>query len=746
MFFYQKIEEDGREVLNRLSIIELFYFNKPVMKEEIYPASPLITDATILAPSGKFKSEIAKVLFSIFLFVMVYLLLVVIAAGLFVACVAGGIGLIIALPRFITLMVGLGLIGLGVMVMVFLVKFIFSVKRYDTSDGIEVFEEDLPELFAFIRKLSKDTNVRFPKKIILTPDVNAAVFYDSSFWSMFFPVRKNLKIGLGLVNSLSVSEFKAVIAHEFGHFSQRSMKLGSYVYQVNRVIYNMLFENTGYQKSLESFARMSRYFAFFAQLTVLIARGIQWVLRHMYHFVNKGYMALSREMEFHADAVAAIVSGSENCVFALRHVEIGDSCYNEVINKCNEWVGKQKFTENVYPLQRIALQQFASTFSLPLENSLPAVDKEVSFREKITRVDIKNQWASHPTTPEREDRLLAINVQAEKKSGNAWILFDNPEKWQKKLTDKLYENVRFKGMKQAVEPESFRQEVADEQKKFSIPKEYNGYYDNRTLDPIAINELAASVTPQSFTIYDFENLFSSKQGEVPKKLLGARIDVQTLTAIESKQLQAASFDFAGEKFEAIDAEMILRKLNNEVKTLSDELKASDEKAFQFFYWCALNPENNSASDYLKIYEAYQEGRIRSEDFSKLIEAIQILLSPIFAGQTLPHKQINELISDLRYKYEPGLKKHLTQYLSENAFDGADELKKHIEQYLASTYLYFTDTIFLNDEIHRLYQVLNEGPQFIYRYRFLEFRKLLLHQLEIYRNLKMKMDSSLAVSG
>src|SRR6185295_8865605 len=215
MFFYQKIEEDGREVLNRLSIIELFYFNKPVMKEEIYPASPLITDATILAPSGKFKSEIAKVLFSIFLFVMVYLLLVVIAAGLFVACVAGGIGLIIALPRFITLMVGLGLIGLGVMVMVFLVKFIFSVKRYDTSDGIEVFEEDLPELFAFIRKLSKDTNVRFPKKIILTPDVNAAVFYDSSFWSMFFPVRKNLKIGLGLVNSLSVSEFKAVIAHEF---------------------------------------------------------------------------------------------------------------------------------------------------------------------------------------------------------------------------------------------------------------------------------------------------------------------------------------------------------------------------------------------------------------------------------------------------------------------------------------------------------------------------------------------------
>jgi Zn-dependent protease with chaperone function len=37
---------------------------------------------------------------------------------------------------------------------------------------------------------------------------------------MFLPIKKNLQIGLGLVNSLNVSEFKAVMAHEFGHFTQ----------------------------------------------------------------------------------------------------------------------------------------------------------------------------------------------------------------------------------------------------------------------------------------------------------------------------------------------------------------------------------------------------------------------------------------------------------------------------------------------------------------------------------------------
>jgi hypothetical protein len=40
---------------------------------------------------------------------------------------------------------------------------------------------------------------------------------------MFLPVRKKLEIGVGPVNSINASELKAVIAHEFVHFSKRSM-------------------------------------------------------------------------------------------------------------------------------------------------------------------------------------------------------------------------------------------------------------------------------------------------------------------------------------------------------------------------------------------------------------------------------------------------------------------------------------------------------------------------------------------
>ena len=112
---------------------------------------------------------------------------------------------------------------------------------------------------------------------------------------MFFPVRKNLQIGLGLVNTLNVSEFKAVMAHEFGHFSQRSMKLGSFVYNVNRVIHNMLYENKGYSNFLQGWANLDGVFALFAAITAKIAQSIQWILKQVYGLVNKNYMGLSRE-------------------------------------------------------------------------------------------------------------------------------------------------------------------------------------------------------------------------------------------------------------------------------------------------------------------------------------------------------------------------------------------------------------------------------------------------------------------
>jgi Zn-dependent protease with chaperone function len=282
--------------------------------------------------SPEFKTQTTKAVASIVLFAFTYLLLFVLAVGLTALCVYGGIMLIMNVPKFYTIVFGIGLASLGILILIFLVKFLFKSHKVDRTHLLEIKKSDEPELFKMIDEIVKEVATSFPKKVYLSTDVNAAVFYDSNFWSMFFPIRKNLQIGVGLVNSVTKSELKAILSHEFGHFSQKTMKVGSYVYNVNQVIYNMIYENESYDSLIQQWSSISGYFSLFVVIAIKIIEGIQWVLRKLYDIVNKSYMGLSREMEFHADEIAARVTGYEPLKTSLLRMNLADQCFNNVLS------------------------------------------------------------------------------------------------------------------------------------------------------------------------------------------------------------------------------------------------------------------------------------------------------------------------------------------------------------------------------------------------------------------------------
>jgi len=99
--------------------------------------------------------------------------------ALIIGCVYLGFAIIMNVRHLIGILAGIGLIGLAIMVFIFLVKFLFAVSRFDHSGSVEVTEEEQPELFAFIKQVAADTQTPFPKKIYLSADVNACVFYNS---------------------------------------------------------------------------------------------------------------------------------------------------------------------------------------------------------------------------------------------------------------------------------------------------------------------------------------------------------------------------------------------------------------------------------------------------------------------------------------------------------------------------------------------------------------------------------------
>lgn len=69
----------------------------------------------LIQTSKDFRKKGKAAIFSIILFVIVYISLFISAIALTIACVTAGIMLIVAKPMFFTLMIGVGLASFGVL-------------------------------------------------------------------------------------------------------------------------------------------------------------------------------------------------------------------------------------------------------------------------------------------------------------------------------------------------------------------------------------------------------------------------------------------------------------------------------------------------------------------------------------------------------------------------------------------------------------------------------------------------------
>jgi Zn-dependent protease with chaperone function len=672
------------------------------MLEFVYPPMPEGVDEKVVQPSAAFKQEVFKVTGSIIFFLVTYFFLLTAAVGLAGLCAYGGFSLVIAFPQFITLMIGLGLAGLGLMVIFFLLKFIFKRTKTDRSNLIEITEAEQPDLFSFIRRLTLETQAPFPKKIFLSNEVNASVFYNSSFWSMFLPVQKNLQIGLGLVNTLNISEFKAVLAHEFGHFSQRSMKLGSYVYNVNQVIYNMLYDNDGYSQVLQKWANASGFFSFFARLTIKIVLVIQWLLQKVYALVNRSYLGLSRQMEFHADAVAAYVTGSDHLVTALRRVEVAAVCYNHLLSLYDSWLPASLKPTNLYPHHRLVMHHFATDNNIPVAYGLPLVTAQAMAFFNQSRIVVKDQWASHPSTADREAYLNALNLKTPVMHEPAWGLFRNVPQLQEQLTQQLFEQVDFGDTPALLDEEKFKIKFAQEIADNSFNKVYKGFYDNRRLTEFSPATVATD--SEQLPAQTLDTLLPDNLANLPARISGLKADIATIRQIASGQTEVKTFDFDGQKFEQHEAGKVVAALESELAQLETQLARLDKQLFRFFYHKAQEKGmgHEITQAYTKLFAVIKETDTDLARYNKIIEE----LSRIFTSN-LTLEQAQAVINEVKI-YENGVKERLTQILAAPAFSPfyTPRQQARLNQFIIQDITYFDGFGFNHEAISELTEILH----------------------------------------
>src|SRR5262249_30311598 len=194
--------------------------------------------ADLAKPGLRYRLQIGLVLLALVPFLLLYLALLAGALGLMLWAVwpqgeREVSPIVLAVARIIVL-------ALALMLFAFLLKGFFKRGQEETSRFLEITEAEQPELFQSMRSVCKEIGCRMPARVYLNHEVNAAVLYPTSILNLIVPPRKDLLIGLGLVNGLNLVEFKALLAHEFGHFSQRTLRLDGYVWEAYQVIDNMV--------------------------------------------------------------------------------------------------------------------------------------------------------------------------------------------------------------------------------------------------------------------------------------------------------------------------------------------------------------------------------------------------------------------------------------------------------------------------------------------------------------------------
>lgn len=96
--------------------------------------------------------------------------------------------------------------------------------------GFEVRRDDVPELFGMIGQLRKKLRAPVFHHVLLTGEFNAAVVQIPRLGIFGWP-RNYLLLGLPLMKSLTVEQFKAVLAHELGHLAKSHGRMSNWIYR-----------------------------------------------------------------------------------------------------------------------------------------------------------------------------------------------------------------------------------------------------------------------------------------------------------------------------------------------------------------------------------------------------------------------------------------------------------------------------------------------------------------------------------
>ena len=607
-----------------------------------YPPSPTDIPEGLTDYPETFTKQQNKLLAGLFVFLIFYLFLVAIFAMVGVWCA-------LTLAKWpVVKIVGMVLSGTFFL---YLVKGFFKGRARSKDAHVEVTEEDQPVLFGFIHQLCDEIGAPLPNKVFLSPDVNAACMQRTSLINLFVEPKRDLLIGLGLVNAMNMSEFKAVLAHEFGHFCHLG-HTSSYTVVVQNIISDLVRGEDWFDRIINWFKKQENLFSVFGYGV----GGCLWFGRKILWWILKTIAlqdrAVSREQEFHADLVAVSAAGSDASTHGLLRARFGMQCFNQAINDLVTPARDHKmYTNDLYLHQDRAAaivrrKKKEPQLGLPPLLATPMSGKSVKVfdaeqDELEDQDDTPPMWRTHPADADREANSKEQFVPAVMDHRSPWLLFTETAELRERMTYKFY-RIEFGISKntELTDAVKVQEYIDNEHADTTYDPKYMGAYDDRPLEPGALNELNTLVHDSPWSdermqkvydkLFDGCSEHAEAHSDLHKELASLNANVvgkpsskmkKKIDEVQKKQ------DENWEWFKSFDRRVYLLHVQMAAQVDSD-MKSELIERYRFqievqrFYQEARH-NFNKADDYINAYHAAAAGKIEvPNDFGA--EVISVL--------------------------------------------------------------------------------------------------------------------------
>lgn len=269
---------------------------------------------------------------------------------------------------------GLVLGGAAVAVAFFAAALVKALRlRSHKPGGVHVSARDVPNLYRYLDELERLTGARRPSAVILDDSCNAGVIRVPGPGPAI-PERFYLLLGVPMLMALSVDEFRSVLAHEYAHMSRSEERFAAWVY-ATRARWLALADAFRTREGIGA-AIVDRLFSAYAD-----------------YFAAYSF-PLARENEFHADAFAARLTGTEPVAASLARLEVVNVYLSSEFWPAIVRRADQESIDEVSPFSDLADRLARGA---PYAKAAGEVNGAVSA---VTR-----PWDTHPSLPDRLDAL-----------------------------------------------------------------------------------------------------------------------------------------------------------------------------------------------------------------------------------------------------------------------------------------------------------------------------------------------------